>query len=284
VSLSSAIYQGNVYHKRFTPTVHEFRYDIYLFWLKLKELPELAQIDGFNVDKKGWLEFRRSDYLNHQGLPLEEEILAKMNDLRETLNKEGTTPIKSPPIIGDVYFLGQTRMLNLYFSPVNFYYVQDPITTQFTFMLAEVSNTPWHERHYYLVDLNEQADTQKEFHVSPFNPMDMQYKWHISQPGEDLKLTLSCYKQIKHMVASIDLQRQALTATNLSTAKKRIPSMTLKTVGGIYWQALKLFIKRTPFYGYAKPITKSGTEPVTKSVANPSTKTNSKPTTSQSEE
>ena len=85
MSLSSAIYQGNVYHKRFTPTVHEFRYDIYLFWLKLKELPELAQIDGFNVDKKGLLEFRRSDYLNHQGLPLEEEILAKMNDFAGNL-------------------------------------------------------------------------------------------------------------------------------------------------------------------------------------------------------
>ncbi len=255
MSLSSAIYQGNVYHKRFTPTVHEFRYDIYLFWIKLKELPELAQLDGFNVDQKGFLEFRRSDYLNQQGLPLEQEILAKMNALRDTLLKSVTTPI-----IGDVYFLGQTRMLNLYFSPVNFYYVQDPLSKQFTFMLAEVSNTPWHERHYYLVDLSEQDDTPKAFHVSPFNPMDMQYKWRISQPSEHLTLTLSCYKQIKHMVASIDLHRQELTTSNLSTAKKRIPSMTLKTVGGIYWQALKLFIKRTPFYGYAKPATKKPEE------------------------
>lgn len=261
MKLSSAIYQGNVYHKRFTPTVHEFRYDIYLFWLKLKELPQVAQLDGFNVDKKGLLEFRRTDYLNEQGLPLEQEILAKMNALRHTL--PGALPdtlSSAAPIDGDVYFLGQTRMLNLYFSPVNFYYVQDPQSHQFTYMLAEVSNTPWHERHYYLVDLSTQDDTQKTFHVSPFNPMDMQYKWHIPQPDEHLTLTLSCYKQIKHMVASIDLQRQELTTSNLSSAKKRIPSMTLKTVGGIYWQALKLFIKRTPFYGYSKPATTQSEE------------------------
>ena len=251
-ALDSAIYQGSVMHKRFTPVVHEFVYDIYLFWIKLKELDTLNQIDGFNVNRKGMLEFRRTDYIDDQDTPLEQAVLDKINNLRNTL-----TPKVSEVITGDVYFLGQTRMLNLYFSPVNFYYVRDPHSQRFTYMLAEVSNTPWHQRHYYLVDLAVQDDTQKTFHVSPFNPMDMQYKWHIPQPDERLRLSLSCYKDIKHMVASIDLHRQSLTATNLSTAKKRIPSMTLKTVGGIYWEALKLFIKRAPFYGYPTASTQS---------------------------
>jgi len=251
-SLESAIYQGSVMHKRFTPTRHEFKYDIYLFWLKLKELKALSEIPGFNLNTKGLLEFRRTDYLNEQNLSLEEEVLHKANELRLTL----PTPI-SKEIIGDVYFLGQTRMLNLYFSPVNFYYIQDPQSQQYTFMLAEVSNTPWHERHYYLVDLSAQEDTPKAFHVSPFNPMDMQYQWHIPQPNDAIQLSLTCHKEIKHMVASIDLYRQPLNQANLSIAKRRIPSMTLKTVGGIYWEALKLFIKRTPFYGHSKPITQS---------------------------
>ncbi len=251
-SLESAIYQGTVTHKRFTPTRHVFQYGIYLFWVKLKELHALSQIPGFNVNAKGLLEFRRSDYLNEQGLSLEDEVLYKANQLRFTL----PTPV-SDEITGDVYFLGQTRMLNLYFSPVNFYYIQDPLSQQYDYMLAEVSNTPWHERHYYLVDLTIQEDTPKAFHVSPFNPMDMQYQWHIPQPDQRIQLSLTCHKEVKHMVASIDLQRQPLTQANLSSAKRRIPSMTLKTVGGIYWEALKLFIKRTPFYGHSKPITQS---------------------------
>ena len=99
-----------------------------------------------------------------------------------------------------------------------------------------------------MVDLEKQKDCAKAFHVSPFNPIDMQYKWNIKQPSETLKLHLSCYKETKHFEAAINMQKQPLTSKTLRNAILSIPSMTIKTVVGIYWQALKLFFKRVPIY------------------------------------
>ena len=253
-NFASAIYRGEVLHQRFTPTQHKFVYDIYLFWLKLSEIDQLAKINGFNVGRKGVLEFRRSDYISPEISDMSTAVLDKANALRPELGIADTETIT-----GEVFFMGQPRMLGLYFSPVNFYFIKTGDV--FTYMLAEVSNTPWHERHYYLIDLAEQADTEKVFHVSPFNPIDMVYKWRISEPAEQFNLQLSCHKESKHMTAGLRLHRQALNAENLARAKKAIPSMTFKTVIGIYWEAVKLFIKRTPFYGHPGSLRNEITQP-----------------------
>lgn len=236
-SLESAIYRGTVWHERVNPTKHAFQYDIALFWLKLSEIEGLDTLNGLHINRKGWLSFMRKDYCAPHISDLQTAILAKANTLSD-----------GEEITGEVFFLGQTRTLNVYFSPVNFYYIRRE--GEFSHMLAEVSNTPWNERHYYLVDLKEQAPTQKAFHVSPFNPMDMTYHWQISEPAETLKLVLSCHREDKEFVAGIALKRSELSVKNLRQLRRQIPSMTLKTVIGIYWQAVKLFIKRTPFYGH----------------------------------
>lgn len=237
--IESAIYKGKVYHQRFKPTQHKFDYDIYLFWLKLEsdELNALSDtLTYFSAHSKARVQFKREDYLGDPSISLKQAVLERMTELNggKALN-------------GDVFMLGQLRMWGLYFSPVNFYYLRN-VEGKYTHMLAEVSNTPWNERHHYLVNLDTQADTPKAFHVSPFNPMDMTYKWSISQPSSRLSLAMDCVREDKEFSAGINLTKFTLDNANLSAALKRIPSMTIKTVAGIYWHALKLLLKRTPLY------------------------------------
>jgi len=237
--IESAIYKGKVYHQRFKPTQHKFDYDIYLFWLKLEsnELEALSSsLTHFSAHDKARVRFKREDYLGDASVSLKQAVLERMTELNDGITLKG-----------DVFMLGQLRMWGLYFSPVNFYYLRNA-EGKYTHMLAEVSNTPWNERHHYLVNLDTQDDTPKAFHVSPFNPMDMTYKWSISQPSARLSLAMDCVRDDKEFSAGINLTKFTLDNANLSAALKRIPSMTIKTVAGIYWHALKLLLKRTPLY------------------------------------
>jgi DUF1365 family protein len=236
--MHSAIYKGSVSHSRFVPKKHAFTYQIFLLWLNLDEIDLLeAEVKGFSTKSWAALRFKRGDYLGDVDKPLKQSVIDKMSELAQR------------PLSGKIYLLGQTRTFGLYFSPVNFYYLQQQNGT-FSHLLAEVSNTPWNDRHCYLVDLSKQEDCQKAFHVSPFNPMDMQYKWKISQPKQTLKLILACHKEAKHFSASLNLTRVELNSKSLLKVLICIPSMTVKTVFGIYWQALKLFIKGVPFYSH----------------------------------
>ncbi|QHJ11148.1 hypothetical protein FX988_01376 [Paraglaciecola mesophila] len=241
--MQSAIYQGRVFHARHFPKKHAFNYDIFLMWLKLDEIAEIEQsVRFFSISRWAPLRFKRQDYLGDNSEPLQESVLKRMNELAGSPNEN--------PLCGDVYLLGQVRTFGLYFSPVNFYYLRQS-NGSYSHMLAEVSNTPWNQRHHYLVDLNNQQDTQKAFHVSPFNPLDMQYQWSVMQPNQKLNLTLKCVKNVTHLDTGLNLNRIELNSKSLTRVLMSIPSMALRTVIGIYWQAIKLFIKRVPFYAHA---------------------------------
>lgn len=238
--MDSAVYWGNVYHNRLRPRRHDFDYKFMQWYLALDELEQAHNCSRW-FSTKGFapLWFRRQDYIKDESGSLQQAALKKMSTLA------------GKPLQGRVFFLGNIRTFGVYFSPVNFFYLQQQ--GQFTHLLAEVSNTPWLERHYYLVDLSEQRPTtQKDFHVSPFNPLDMTYSWKLTDPGEKLFIQLAAATDEKDFVAGMKLSRQPLNRQQIHRVLVTSPVMAMKIIGGIYWQALKLFAKRVPFYGHSK--------------------------------
>ncbi len=243
-NLNSCIYQGTTYHKRYTPKLHCFSYPIYFVYLDLDEIDQVhATIRHFSDKPLSMACFKQRDYLPDKtsALPLKQQILNKSIELGETQK------------IDKIYLLCQLRTWGLYFSPVNFYYCysQDKLHS----ILAQVSNTPWNERYFYRVPFQSQDYIcDKDFHVSPFNDLDMKYRWKTSEPDECLNLHLDNLhldpNQSKIFHAGISLKRKPLTNKNFNQLLISFPAMCVKTVISIYWQALKLWLKGTPFYGY----------------------------------
>jgi DUF1365 family protein len=160
--------------------------------------------------------------------------------------------------------LVQVRCFGIYFSPANFYFCYDH-NDKCTQMVAEVSNTPWNERHYYLIDLlNEETDktTKKSFQVSPFMDLDMTYFWQVIPPSnqddkllvkiENKKIDEESDKVSKLFDATLVMRKKPFTQKSLLRIWCQLPVMTINVVLSIYWQALKLFVKRVPFIGYQK--------------------------------
>ena len=111
--MQSALYKGSVFHSRFVPKKHAFTYQIFLLWLNLDEIDLLeAEVKGFSTKSWAALRFKRSDYLGNANIPLKKSVIDKMSELAQR------------PLSGTIYLLGQTRTFGLYFSPVNFYYLQ----------------------------------------------------------------------------------------------------------------------------------------------------------------
>ncbi len=242
--LKSAIYSGWVRHRRSHPGTHVFRYKVFMMYLDLDELDRVfTGTRLWSVEKNNLASFKRSDYLGDPSIPLDTAVRMKVQ--QET----GIYPS------GAIRVLTNLRYFGYLINPITCYYIYDE-TGRLQFLIAEVTNTPWNERHAYVLpcdpdERNLRTRFSKSLHVSPFNPMELEYQWLSNQPGKNLLIHMQNWKQTKmEFDATLCLKRESVTPARLTSLIISYPHMTFKVVFGIYWQALKLFIKRIPIYSH----------------------------------
>ena len=122
-------------------------------------------------------------------------------------------------------------------------------------VLCEVTNTPWRERYHYVLpakgDGFAHVAVAKAFHVSPFLPRDLEYRMSFSPPQARLGVHMADWQgDLKLFDATLNLQRTVLDRPGLHRYLRQFPWMTAKTCLAIYWQALRLFLKRTPIFSH----------------------------------
>jgi DUF1365 family protein len=252
----SAIYRGRVRHRRYGAVSHEFAYDLFMLYLDLDELD--TAFDGrwlWSVGRPNLASFRRADYLtdpDDPDKPLKQTVLDRVRA------HAGSAPD------GPVRMLTHPAYFGFCFNPVTFYYCFDR-DERLAAIVAEITNTPWRERHAYVLtredDLGEGGRHRwafrKDFHVSPFIDMDQDYEWLFDEPDERLAVHMENRKADRLTFdATLTMERAPLDRRGLATSLIAHPFMTGKVLLGIYWQALRLRLKHAPFH--AHPSTLSG--------------------------
>ncbi|WP_299594127.1 DUF1365 domain-containing protein [uncultured Microbulbifer sp.] len=240
-SMHSAIYSGWVQHRRFAPRAHHFRYQVFMVYLDLAELAQLSSRSVFWGEGPWALaRFRRADFFGDAQIPLDEAVRNRIEE------EAGTRPT------GPIRVLANWRYFGVNMNPISIYYCFDETGSQVQWLLLDVHNTPWNERHGYVLDCRNQNSVQKTrfdkaMHVSPFMPMEQVYHWRSCTPGKRLTAFLqNVQEDTKVHDATLSLTRHEVSAKTLNRVLIQYPLMTVKVIAAIYWQALKLWLKRIP--------------------------------------
>ena len=240
--MNSALYSGWIAHRRFTPRGHAFRYRIGLLYLDLDEQDAVLGLSPLaGKSRFAPFSFRESDYLK----TYTETGMRLIDAVRQQVGIAlGRTPQ------GAVRLLTQARSWGLSFNPVSFFYCYEA-DGKLAAILCEVTNTPWRERYHYVLptqgDGFQHAVVAKAFHVSPFLPRDLEYRMSFSPPDTRLGVHMADWLgDLKMFDATLNLQRRTLDRAGLHRYLRQFPWMTAKTCLAIYWQALRLLLKRTP--------------------------------------
>ena len=248
--MQSCLYEGVVTHARVRPIDHTFRYRMFMAYLDLDELAgALDSVTLLSHRRYAPASFLRDDHLGPIDQPLADSVRQHVRD------KVGIDTR------GPVRLLTQLRCFGAYFSPINLFYLFDKTETRIEAVVAEVSNTPWLERHHYILWDGNRSERKnemvfihrKEFHVSPFMGMDAEYRWQLISPADQLSVQLSSFTEGRSLFrANMSLTRQPLDNRHLVRLLLRYPVTSARITIAIYFQALKLWQKKCPFFSHPK--------------------------------
>jgi len=238
----SCVYVGVVSHTRHRPRRHAFRVPVSMLYLDLDELAQMPSTFWFGNERARPLSFRRRDYLGDEKTSLKEAVL---NEVTRALGFRPEGPLR---------LLTQVRAFGYAFNPVSFYYCFERDGRRLAAVVAEITNTPWGERHRYVIrgaGDGAHAEFAKAFHVSPFFPMEQTYDWVLSTPDERLSVAMANIDGGRAVFqASLSLQRRPMNARELARVATRLLPMGWGTHAAIYVQALRLWLKGTPFFSH----------------------------------
>lgn len=250
MTMKSCIYKGELYHHRYLPRENKFTYMVFFMFLDLEELEHV--FNGrwlWSVGRANVANFKRADYLGPADIPLNQAV---RNRVEQNIGERPAGPIR---------MLTHLRYYGHCFNPVSFYYCYDAADTRVEYIVAEITNTPWRERHSYVLSMKQKRDMgsgkhfqfAKAFHVSPFMDMDFLYDWRFEEPGKSLHIHMTNFKEDnKFFEVLLTMQRREISGAALTWVLIRFPAMTIKVLSMIYWQAFRLWLKKTPYYDHPK--------------------------------
>ncbi|NND81607.1 MAG: DUF1365 domain-containing protein [Gammaproteobacteria bacterium] len=240
------LFQGWVDHDRRQPRAHRFRYRISPVWLNVQQTSVLDKLSWlWSSRRPAAVRFDRDKFLPGAGSVYQ-------SAQQEVLQHNGQQ------FEGTVYLLANLSVWGICYNPVSFYFCYNA-AGQLRYILSEIHNTPWGERHVYVHEMPAGAELphqgrfefDKQFHVSPFMPMDLHYDWSFRVTNDNIFVTMRLLRaDQKIFKVSMDLTARPLTAVQALWLPFRYPLMCVKVFTAIYWQAFILWCKRVPFYNH----------------------------------
>jgi DUF1365 family protein len=261
--MESCLYEGWVTHQRAGDVRHAFRFPLAMLYLDLDELDVVFRRRwcwSTRGPALAWV--RRADHIGPPDVPLADAVRGLV------ASRIGRWPA------GPIRLLTHPRYAGYVFNPLSLFYCFDPAGTRVEAIVADVTNTPWGERHQYVLEpgapagagagraADPAADTvvrhAKAFHVSPFLPMTLDYDWRLGRPGEELGARITATPQgglraaagAPVFTATLALRRRPIDGRTLAGVLLRFPLQTVQVVAGIYWQALRLWWRGAPFHAH----------------------------------
>lgn len=242
----SALYGGQVMHRRLRPRLHQLRYRVFSLLLDLDEIDGLARnLRLFSRNRFNLIAFHDRDHGDGSRTPLRTQVEGHVRAAGLTSG------------VRTIELLAMPRVLGFVFNPISLYFCRG-CDGGLVAILYEVSNT-FGERYTYVMPVaGEGADVrqncEKRFHVSPFLPMRLHYTFRVRPPGRDLLVAINVVDaQGPILVALQTGKRRKLSDATLVRAMLATPLMSWKVVAGILWEAARLWAKRVPVHRHAGP-------------------------------